>query len=461
MDQFFKPSLIATAIKNYLSDINRLESHDFDYIKKYRDRVFRNFIKYAYTVPLYKKKYKDAEIHPDNIRGIDDIEKLPIIRREDLVNNFPAGLIPPDTEKNTVLINTSGSTRNPVSYYMDQHSGMKPLILYVRELRRYGFRWNKSRISMIANFYSQTGPTRYFDSGAIPTLKPFFSLNNFQLLNADDDLRDMINKIDKFKPEFIAGFPGPLRHIALLRNKGHGKNINPKCFISSGGLLDNYVKKYIEETFSARVFNLYGATESGPISFECEEGNFHINSDFIYLETVDLAGEKLQKGKSGRLALTRLYGKGTPFIRYTGMGDIIKLKDGICDCGLETELIEKVHGRIKESIVLPDKKVIFPDKLADVPGKVMHMLKTEKINRIQIVQHSLNKIEVLVIMDEHERYTGASVDKFLNELKTEYEELFGSEVELEVREVTKLVSEEGREDSTPGILSKIDVNKYI
>jgi len=461
VDQFFKPSLIATAIKNYLSDINRLESHDFDYIKKYRDRVFRNFIKYAYTVPLYKKKYKDAEIHPDNIRGIDDIEKLPIIRREDLVNNFPAGLIPPDTEKNTVLINTSGSTRNPVSYYMDQHSGMKPLILYVRELRRYGFRWNKSRISMIANFYSQTGPTRYFDSGAIPTLKPFFSLNNFQLLNADDDLRDMINKIDKFKPEFIAGFPGPLRHIALLRNKGHGKNINPKCFISSGGLLDNYVKKYIEETFSARVFNLYGATESGPISFECEEGNFHINSDFIYLETVDLAGEKLQKGKSGRLALTRLYGKGTPFIRYTGMGDIIKLKDGICDCGLETELIEKVHGRIKESIVLPDKKVIFPDKLADVPGKVMHMLKTEKINRIQIVQHSLNKIEVLVIMDEHERYTGASVDKFLNELKTEYEELFGSEVELEVREVTKLVSEEGREDSTPGILSKIDVNKYI
>jgi phenylacetate-coenzyme A ligase PaaK-like adenylate-forming protein len=170
---------------------------------------------------------------------------------------------------------------------------------------------------------------------------------------------------------------------------------------------------------------------------------------------------KLSKGKSGRLVISRLYGGGTPFIRYTGMGDIIKLKDGICDCGLETELIENVHGRIKESIVLPDEKVIFPDTLANVPGKVMHMFKTEMINRIQIVQNSLNKIEVLVIIDEDKRKVGVSVETFLNQLKTEYRELFGSEVELEVREVTKLVSEEGRDDSTPGVLSKIDVNKYI
>jgi len=457
----FKPFILAKIIGDYLPDICRLEKYDSFRIKKYRDLVFRKFIKYAYTVPLYKKKYKDAGIHPEDIRGIDDIEKLPIIRREDLLNNFPAGLIPPGSEKSVVSVNTSGSTRNPVSYYIDQYGTMKTLIIYVRELRRYGFRWNKSRISMIANFYSQTGPTRYFDTGAMPTLKPFFSLNNFQLLNADDDLKDMINRIDKFKPEFIAGFPGPLRHLALLRNKGYGKNIKPKCFISSGGLLDKYVKKDIEETFGARVFNLYGATESGPISFECEEGSFHINSDFIYLETVDSAGTELSKGKSGRLVLTRFYGKGTPFIRYTGMGDIIKLKDGICNCGLETELIEKVHGRIKESIVLPDKKVIFPDALANVPGKVMHMLKTEKINRIQIVQNSLNKIEVLVIIDEDKRKVGASVETFFNQLKTEYRELFGSEVELEVKEVTKLISEEGREDSTPGILSKIDVNKYI
>jgi len=453
--------LIAAVIKNYLSDINRLESYDFDRIKKYRDRVFKNFINYAYTVPLYRIKYDEARVKTKDIRGINDIERLPIINREDLLKNFPKGLIPPGSEKNNVSVNTSGSTRNPVSYYIDHFGTMKTLIIYVRELRRYGFKWNKSKISMIANFYSQTGPTRYFDTGATPTLKPFFSLANFQLINSDDDLKDMINRIDKFKPEFIAGFPGPLRHLALLRNRGYGKNIKPKCFISSGGVLDGYVKKDIEETFGARVFNLYGATESGPISFECKEGNFHINSDFIYLETVDSAGATISKGKSGRLLLTRLYGRGTPFIRYDGMGDIIKLKDGTCDCGLETEIIEKIHGRVKESIVLPDEKVIFPDALAEVPGKVMYMLKTEKIDRIQIVQNSLNKIEVLVIINEAERNVGASVEAFLNQLKVEYGKLFGSEVELEVKEVKKLISEEGREDSTPGILSRVDINKYV
>jgi len=460
-NSLFKIELISKIIKDYVTDINRLSSYDLSKIKIYRDKLFRRLVKYAYSIPLYKDKYQAAGIHPSDIRGIEDIEKLPIINREDIIRYFPKGIIAPNSEKNSVLVNTSGSTRNPVSYYSDQYTLMKTLIIYVRELKYYGIKWNKSRISMIANFYSHTGPTRYFDSGAMPTLKPFFSLNNFQLLNCDDDLEEMIKKIDSFKPEIIAGFPGPLRHMAILKRKGYGKNVNPKCILSSGGLLDEYDKKYIEDTFNARVYNLFGATQSGPISFECNDGDFHINSDFIYLEAVDKSDNVLDKGKSGRLVLTRIYGQGTPLIRYTGMEDIVTLQEGTCTCGISTELIKQINGRIKESIVLPSGKVIFADALKTLPGRVMYKLKTDKIHFIQVVQESLDKVEVLVVIKDDERDAEPPVDQFLAELKKSYEKLFHSEVEVDVKEAQKLRCEEKNENSTPGVLSKIDVYKYL
>jgi phenylacetate-CoA ligase len=453
--------MIGKVIKHYLIDINRFDTKDFENIEKYRNKLFLKLMKYAFTIPLYKKKYSKAGISIEDIRNIDDIEKLPIITREDLMDNFPKNVIPYGMKDKSVLINTSGSTRNPLLYYTDQLSLMKTLIIYVRELREFGFQWTKSRISIIANFFSGTGPTRYFDSGAIPTLKPFFSLENFQLLNAYDDLKEMINFLDKFKPEFLSGFPGPLRHMALLKKQGYGKNVNPKCIISSGGIIDKYDKLEIEEAFGVKLYDFYASTEAGPISFECKRGNYHINSDYIYLETVNKNGKKIKKGKPGILALTRLYGKGTPIIRYTGMEDIVSLKEGFCNCKIPTELIKKVHGRIKESVVLPSKKVIYADNLKLIPGEVMYNLKTDMIYRIQVVQEQLDKIEVLVIINEKKRKGSVPVKNFLNELKDSYEKLFENRIDVTVKDVKKLKAEEANPDSVPGVLSKIDVYKYI
>jgi len=454
------PFLIYKIIKHYLSDINRFQTYDFEKIKIFRNKLFRRLVKYAFNVPLYKKRYLDAGISIEKIKSLEDIEKLPIISREDLMNNYPSGVIPYKKEKKSILMNTSGSSRNPLSYYTDQLTLMKTLIIYVRELREYDFQWKKSKMSVIANFYSGTGPTHYFNTGAFTTLKPFFSFENFQLLNADDDLKEMIDSLDKFQPEFLAGFPGPLRHMALLKNQGYGKNVNPKCIISSGGIIDKYDKIEIEQAFGVKVFDLFGSTEAGPISFECNLGNFHINSDFLYLETVDKNGRAIKKGKPGILSLTRLYGKGTPIIRYTGMEDFITLKKGSCKCGLPTELIEKVHGRIKESIVLPSGKIIFANNLKILAGKVMYKLKTDKIHMIQTVQESLKKVEVLVIINDEKRKIGVSIKELLDELKDSYEKLFEGEIQVKVKEVKELRSEKANPESKPGVLSEINIYKY-
>ncbi len=462
--QLANPFQLLRMIADYLSDINRLDYATFEQIKQYQDRAFCNLIKYASTVPLYKQKFNETGIQPEDIAGINDIEKFPIINRQDVIDHYPSGSVAPALKKRSVLVNTSGSTRNPVTLYVDQYTLIKALIAYVRELRQYGIRWNSSKISVIANFYSSTAPTQYFDAGATPTLKPvkpLISLKNIQQLNADDDLTEMIQKVDAFKPDCIFGFPGPLRHLALLKEKGYGQHLHPRCIISSGGIMDSYEKKRIEEIFQTRVFDVYGSTEAGPVAFECEEGKYHINSDFVYIEAIDAHDNPVEKGKTGKLAITRLYGKGTPLIRYTGMGDVITLKDGVCSCGRQTELLEKVHGRIKESIVLPNHKIIFPDVLTDVPGKVMQTLDTDKIDRLQVVQQDIDAIDILVIINKVSRDEGVAIEALFDELKKEYKTVFGQDVEVIVREVTKLVSETGDEETAPGILTKIDAGEYL
>lgn len=455
------PLMITNIIKNYLSDINRFQSYDYDKIIRCREKNFLNLIRYAFTIPVYKKKYAEAGLKFSDIKRFEDIKKLPIITRSDFVENFPDGVISKNQSKKSVEVNTSGSTRNPLRYYTDQFTLMKTLIIYVRELRQYGFKWNKTKMSMIANFYSGTGPSRYFDTGAFPTLKPFFSLDNFQLINCDDDLKEIMKKLDSFKPDFLAGFPGPLRHMAILKQDGFGKNLNPKCIISSGGLLDKYNRKEIEDAFDVKIYDLFASTEAGPISFECDKCNNHINSDYIYLESIDRNGDNIPKGKPGILALTRLYGGGTPIIRYTGMGDIITLKEGFCDCSLPTDLIDVINGRIKECIVLPDGKIIFANKIKELPGQVIHELHTDMLHKIQVVQENLDKVEVNVIVNPNKTYTKESVDVFLDKIRELTYKLCENKLDVEVNNVKFLKAEEHNPTSTPGVLSKIKVTDYL
>ena len=63
-------------------------------MKVFQDKSFRHVVKYAYKVPLYHDKYKKHGVHPNDIRGVSDIKKLPFISKNDLRDNYPNGIIP-------------------------------------------------------------------------------------------------------------------------------------------------------------------------------------------------------------------------------------------------------------------------------------------------------------------------------------------------------------------------------
>ena len=99
MNPFLNPITGFPFLKHFIFDPKRLEKKNPQQIARYRDKAFRKLLKYAYTVPLYYKKYREAGIHLSDIKGIKDIIKLPYITKKDLVENFPDGIIPSNYNK--------------------------------------------------------------------------------------------------------------------------------------------------------------------------------------------------------------------------------------------------------------------------------------------------------------------------------------------------------------------------
>ncbi|MCK5301040.1 MAG: hypothetical protein KAJ21_03975, partial [Thermoplasmatales archaeon] len=89
LNPFYNPFFLLKILKSYFIDINNLRRFNDDQLKQFRDKKFRKIIRYAFTVPMYKELYEKAGIRVEDIRGLSDINKLPIISKEDIKSYYP------------------------------------------------------------------------------------------------------------------------------------------------------------------------------------------------------------------------------------------------------------------------------------------------------------------------------------------------------------------------------------
>jgi phenylacetate-CoA ligase len=452
MNPFLNPLFLLRVAKGYLTDVDRVWKMSPEQLQRYRDRALRRMVRYAYEVPVYRHLYRDAGVHPDDIDGVADIKKLPCVTKDHLRRHFPDGIFHPNFNKNNAhVVSTSGSTGQPVSLYTDIYTIIKALFGFIRELREYGVDWRKTRMSVIVDLTPESAEEAYLSRTVMPYLGKLFSFDNMQILHVGDSPEKLLRSINDFQPEFLGGYPGVLRALAVLKRKGHGDSISPRVMSSSGAVLDRYTRRYIEDTFDAPIYDVYGSTEAGPAAFECRRGNYHIHSDLVHLELLDDDGDDVAAGEPGHVVVTKLYGRGTPVIRYTGMKDYIIPRDDTCDCGIQTPLLGIVGGRKVDSIRLSDDKIIPPSAITGVPGKVMHELGTDKIQQFQIIQRRLDLIEIHLVIDDRLRDVGPSVDRIFNEIRRRYERTFGDSVEVVVKEVDH-IRQSDRVDTPPHVV---------
>jgi len=118
------------------------------------------------------------------------------------------------------------------------------------------------------------------------------------------------------------------------------------------------------------------------------------------------------------------------------------------------DLIERIYGRDDLAIFLPGGRVLLASSFSEIYSKILYELKTNKLKDTKIIQHSLSKIEIQVVIDEKLRNEGVSIQEIFSLLESSFQKKVGPQVEIIVREV------KGIDKKGPRIISKINRNKF-
>jgi len=452
MNPFLNPVFLAKILKSYLNDIDRLRRWDEDTLRSFQDKQLRKIVSRAFSTPLYHDIYKKVGISKDDIKTMEDIKRLPLISKDDFKDYDSQGLVPQGINpKSLIKVSTSGTTGKSLSIYVNMFEIIMGLFGYLRTTREYDIFWRRHRLSIIGDFAPHTAETGYVKRGLTPnTLFPSM-FKNIQWLDTNDPPEKVLDELDRFQPDFIGGYTGMLGHLSVLRSQGQGRHVQPRVIASTGALLDPDLKKFIKSTFETDVFEVYGATETGPIAFQCRDKRiYHVMSDLLHLEFLNEKGLPTRSREAGHLVVTKLFGGGTPIIRYNAINDIVAPLYERHDCGLAGDLIDRIYGRDGIRLYRKDGKIVLASSLSSIFSRLLYDLKTSKVREIKVVQHDLDHINIQLVIDMSADKEGPSVIQIKEVLEQGFKEKFGNELIVAFQEV------ESVSRSEPRILSHVD-----
>ncbi|MCD6322425.1 MAG: phenylacetate--CoA ligase family protein, partial [Clostridiales bacterium] len=298
------------------------------------------------NIPYYKNLLGKLELSPSSAR--DDIKHFPIITK-DIYNTKKEQFVDP----NILVIKSmysGGTTFTKVSVntgiYFETHKANEFFN------RMVGIYPGMSRfiISRHEDTYIEGGPVYKDIDFQANKISRTYQVTPFDF-NAEK-LKRAYELYIKAKPQIFKGNTSTLVEFAESIEKNDWK-IHKVPIVFSGQT--NMKKEYVEtlhRVFDSKVYNAYGATESGIVAAQCDEGKgLHYVPILHYLETLK-NGKQVENGKPGSLIITSLAHYAMPIIRYQ-IGDFATLTDKKCDCGRNFPMIEKLDGRTYETINTP------------------------------------------------------------------------------------------------------------
>jgi len=118
----------------FLAFANKRLHWDSDRLKRYQDKRFRAVVKFANdTVPFYHRKFKEVGVDVENIRKIEDLHKLPVIKKEEFKKQDPKQIVSSNYELSQLKrVSTSGSTGTPFIVYINSTEDAWRKAIYMR-----------------------------------------------------------------------------------------------------------------------------------------------------------------------------------------------------------------------------------------------------------------------------------------------------------------------------------------
>ena len=317
-------------------------------------------LRHAYeNVPMYRKRFDEMGVHPDDLQSLADLGKFPFTHKSDLRDNYPFGLFAVPREQIIRVHASSGTTGKPTVVGYTRNDIDMWAAMVARSMRASGTRpGDMVHVAYGYGLFTGGLGAHYGAEQLGCTVVPV----------SGGMTERQVTLIEDFKPTTIMVTPSYMLNILEQYQKA---GINPRQSSLDVGIFGaepwtNAMRAEVEEAFDMHAVDIYGLSEVlGPgVANECVEtkDGLHVWEDHFYPEIIDPeTGDVLPDGELGELVFTTLTKEGLPMIRYRTR-DLTRLLPGTAR---SMRRMEKITGRSDDMIILRGVNV-FPSQIEEL-----------------------------------------------------------------------------------------------
>ncbi len=426
---------MTTLYSNPSLELEAIEKASIDELRDLQFRRLKWTVDHAYyNVPMYRKKFDDAGVHPMDLRALEDLAKFPYTTKLDLRDNYPFNTFAVPMKDVVRIHASSGTTGKPTVVGYTQGDIDRWANIMARSIRAAGGHAG-DRVHVAYGYGLFTGGlgAHYGAEKLGCTVIPM----------SGGQTEKQVQLINDFQPDIIMVTPSYCLNIA---DEFERQGIDPKRSSLRIGIFGaepwtNSMREEIEARMGLQAVDIYGLSEViGPgVAQECIETKDGptIWEDYFYPEVINPESlDVLPDGEEGELVFTSLVKEAMPIIRYRTR-DLTRLLPG---SARTMRRMDKITGRSDDMMIIRGVNV-FPSQIEEqilrVDGLSPHyQLEISRANNLDIL--SVN-VEV-----RSNDASGADRERFAGELQHHIKSLIGVSTRVNVLDENEVPRSQGK-----------------
>lgn len=339
-----------------------LETMSRDQLEALQLERLQQTVRHCMNSSFYQQRFKELGITPDDIRTLDDVQKLPFTTKDDLREHYPFGLASVPLKDCVRLHSSSGTTGNPTVVLHTQRDLDEWAKAVARCLWMVGSR--PDDVFQNSAGYGMFTAGLGFQYGAE-------KVGMLTVPAAAGNTKRQIKFIRDFGTTVLHAIPSYASRIyEVMREEGVDPRRDTRLRVLCIGAEPHSEeqRQRIELQLGVKAYNSYGISEMmGPgVAFECPEQNgLHIWEDYFIVEIIDpVTLRPVPDGQLGELVLTTINREGMPLLRYRTR-DLTRILPGECACGRHHKRLARLQGRSDDMIILKGVN-IFPIQIEKI-----------------------------------------------------------------------------------------------
>lgn len=417
--------------------LDPLETASLDELRQHQLDRLRWSLKHAYdNVPLYRQRFAEAGVHPDDLKSLDDLAKFPFTGKNDLRDNYPYGMFAVPQREIVRLHASSGTTGKPTVVGYTQNDIDTWANVVARSIRAAGGRkGDKVHVSYGYGLFTGGLGAHYGAERLGCTVIPM----------SGGQTEKQVQLIRDFQPDIIMVTPSYMLNLAdeIERQGIDPHSLKLRLGIFGAEPWTAELRRAVEERLGITALDIYGLSEiMGPgVAMECAETKDGptVWEDHFYPEIIDPAtGAVLPDGEYGELVFTSLSKEALPMIRYRTR-DLTRLLPGTAR---PMRRIDKITGRSDDMLIIRGVNV-FPTQIEEQVLKVKQLAEVYEIHLYR--NGNMDSMDVHVELKHELQHLDAEQQKQVaNELSKQVKTHIGISARILIQPFHSLKRSEGK-----------------